>query len=418
MQARRFNLGVQVHPSNDIRGTKGAELAGRKIALCITGSVAAIRCPELARELMRYGADVRTVMTESATRLITPQLMHWATGNPVVTTLSGELEHVELASWADLVLVAPATANTLSKVACAIDDTPVTSVISVALGLGKPVAMVPAMHASMYSHRLLQENLSRLRSAGVHILEPRLEEGKAKLPSVAEIVDFVLALLAPKDLAGLRALVTAGATIEHIDPIKFITNRSSGKMGIAIARAAANRGAEVTLVYGVGTEEPPPNVRVIRVRTTAEMREAVRRELERPYDIVASAAAAQDFTVERPAQHKIRHSEPVEIRLIPAPRVIDDARQLAPKAFIVGFKAEYGVTDQELLEAAAEKLRQNQLDMVVANDVSRPRAGFGEETNEVIIVTPSGHRKMACSKLEIANYILDSALAKLRGSAR
>ncbi|MCS7131531.1 MAG: bifunctional phosphopantothenoylcysteine decarboxylase/phosphopantothenate--cysteine ligase CoaBC [Hadesarchaea archaeon] len=406
-----------MHPSSDIRGTKGAELAGRKIALCITGSVAAIRCPELARELMRRGADVRTVMTESAAKLITPQLMHWATGNPVVTALTGGLEHVELASWADLVLVAPATANTLSKVAYAIDDTPVTSVVSVALGLGKPVAMVPAMHASMYSHRLLQENLSRLKSAGVHILEPRLEEGKAKLPSVTEIVGFVLGLLSRKDMIDLRVLVTAGSTIEYIDPIKFITNRSSGKMGVAIAQAAANRGADVTLIYGVGTEKPPPNVKVIRVQTTAEMREAVRRELIHRYDIIASAAAAQDFTVERPAQHKLRHFEPVEIRLIPAPRVIDDIRQLAPKAFIVGFKAEYRVTDEELLEAAADKLRQNQLDMVVANDVSRPGAGFGEETNEVIIVTPSEHRKMACSKLEIANYILDSALAKLRGSA-
>lgn len=407
-----------MHPSQDIKGIKGGELAGRKIVLCITGSVAAIRCPELARELMRHGADVRAVMTQSAVSLITPRLMHWATGNPVVAELTGELEHVELASWADLVLVAPATANTLSKVACAIDDTPVTSVVSVALGLGKPVAMVPAMHASMYSHNLLQDNLARLRSTGVQILEPRLEEGKAKLPGVPDIIDFVLGLLGPRDMADLRLLVTAGSTVEHIDPIKFITNRSSGKMGVAIARAAANRGADVTLVYGVGTEIPPAGVKVIRVRTTSEMREAVERELARHYDVIISTAAAQDFMVEHPAEQKLRHSEPIDIRLIPAPRILDDIRRLAPDSFIIGFKAECRATDEQLLEEAMKKLEENQLDMVVANDVFRPGAGFGEDTNEVIIATPSGHKKMSSSKLEIANDILEVAVAKLRGHGR
>jgi len=407
-----------LHPSHDIRGAKGDELAGRKIVLCITGSVAAIKCPELARELMRHGADLRVVMTSEAAKLITPQLMHWTTGNPVVAELTGKLEHVELATWADLVLVAPATANTLSKVACAIDDTPVTSTVSVALGLGKPVAMVPAMHGSMYSHKLLQDNVIRLRQAGVRVMEPRIGEGKAKIPGVLEMVDFVIGLLAPKDLKGLRVLVTAGPTVEHIDPIKFITNRSSGKMGIAIARAAANRGAEVTLIFGAGTEEPPSDVNVIRVRTTAEMRDAFEQELAGHYDIIISTAAAQDFTVERPAEKKLKHTEPVEIKLVPAPRVLDVARKLAPKAFIVGFKAEYNTTDEQLIEAASGKLHENELDMVVANDVSRPSAGFAEDANDVIIVTSSGQRRMSSSKAKIANAILDTVIAKLRGQGR
>jgi phosphopantothenoylcysteine decarboxylase/phosphopantothenate--cysteine ligase len=407
-----------LHPSRDIRGAKGKELAGRKIVLCITGSVAAIRCPELARELMRHGADVRVVMSSEAAKLIKPRLMHWATGNPVVAELTGGLEHVELATWADLVLVAPATANTLSKVACAIDDTPVTSTISVALGLGKPVAMVPAMHGSMYSHKLLQDNLTRLKQVGVRVLEPRLEEGKAKMPSVPEMVDFVLGLFAPKDMEGLRILVTAGPTVEYIDPIKFITNRSSGKMGIAIARAAADRGAEVTLIYGPGTEVPPHGVDVVRVRTTEEMREAFERELIGGYDIIVSTAAAQDFMVECPSEQKLKHSEPVSLKLVPAPRILNGARKLAPTAFIVGFKAEYQATDEQLLETARGKLRENELDMVVANDVSRPGAGFGEDTNDVIIVTPSGQRRMSSSKAEIANAILDEAIAKLRGQGR
>ena len=403
-----------MHPSHDISGTRGTELAERKIALCITGSVASAKCPELARELMRRGANVRVVMTPHATRLITPQLMHWATGNEVIAELTGKIEHVELAQWADLILTAPATANTLSKVACAIDDTPVASVVSVALGLGKPVVMVPAMHASMYQHKLLQENLARLRSAGIHVLDPRLEEGKAKLPGVQEIVSFVIESLGPRDMQGMRVLVTAGPTVEPIDPIKLITNRSSGKMGIAVARAAAARGAGVTLIYGPGSETPPANVELVRVQTTAEMRDAFGRELASRHDVIISAAAAQDFAVERPAEHKLRHSEPVMLKLVPAPRVLGGVRKLAPDAFVVGFKAEYSVSDEELIEAAKDKLGEG-LDMVVANDVARSGAGFGVDTNEVMIVTPSSSKSMRATKAEIARAILDAVVARVRG---
>jgi phosphopantothenoylcysteine decarboxylase/phosphopantothenate--cysteine ligase len=407
-----------MHPSHDIRGSKGVELANQRIVLCITGSVAAVKCHELARELMRHGADVRVVMTQDATRLVTPQLMHWATGNPVVSELTGKLEHVELATWADIILVAPATANTLSKVACAIDDTPVTSVISVAMGLGKLVAMVPAMHGSMYSHKLLQDNLARLKAADVKVLEPKLVEGKAKLPGVEEITNFVIDLLGPNDMAGMRVLITAGPTIEHIDPIKFITNKSSGKMGIAVVRAAASRGAGVTLVYGPGTEEPPAGVKVIRVKTTAEMRKAFMNEMKRRPEIVVSTAAPQDFVVAKISKEKLRHYKPLSLKLVPAPRVVDGARELAPKAFIVGFKAEHDVSDKQLKAAAIGKLREGEFDMVVANDVSRQGAGFGVDTNEVEIVTSSSSRHLKGSKAEIAKIILDAAIKKLRGSQR
>jgi phosphopantothenoylcysteine decarboxylase/phosphopantothenate--cysteine ligase len=403
-----------MHPSHDIKGTKGKELEKQNIVLCITGSVAAVKCPELARELMRHGADVRACMTSSAIGLITPQLMHWATGNEVVTEITGKIEHIELAQWADLVLVAPATANTLGKMAHAIDDTPVTSVVSVALGLKKPIVAVPAMHESMYQHKLFQENLAKLRSAGVHVLEPRIEEGKAKLASVEEVVQSVIELLGPHDMEGMRVLVTAGPTVEPIDPIKFITNRSSGKMGVAVARVAASRGAEVTLIYGPGTEAPPPNVKVVRVQTTREMCVAFDRELKSPHDIIVSTAAAQDFAIERPAEQKLKHFEPPTLKLVPAPRVLDEARKLAPNAFVVGFKAEFNVSDEELLAAAKEKLGEG-LDMVVANDVARPGAGFGSETNEVIIITSSGSKVMRATKVEIAKAILDAAMARLRG---
>lgn len=407
------NRGEFMHPSRDIVGTRGKELSGRKIVLGITGSVAAVKCPELARELMRHGAEVRVCMSPRARELITPQLMHWATGNDVIVELTGKLEHVELANWADLILVAPATANTISKVACAIDDTPVTSVVSVALGLKKPVVLVPAMHASMFAHELFQQNLAKLRSAGVQLLGPRMEEGRAKIAEVAEIVQFVIGALGPKDMAGKRVLVTAGPTIEPIDPIKIITNRSSGKMGLAVASAAAARGAKVVLIYGPGTETPPAGVEVIRVETTQEMRDAFVNELRAQPDIVVSAAAPQDFVVEKPFQRKLRHTEPLTLRLVPAPRVLSGVRELSPRSYVVGFKTEHGVSDEELRRAAEAKLDEG-LDMVVANDVSRPGAGFGTDTNEVLIVTRSGSRKMKATKAEIAGVILDLALGELR----
>jgi phosphopantothenoylcysteine decarboxylase/phosphopantothenate--cysteine ligase len=403
-----------MHPSKDIKGTKGGELEERRVVLCVTGSVAAVKSPELARELMRHGAEVRVVMSAKATELVTPQLMQWATGNEVVVALTGKLEHVELAGWADLVLVAPATANTVSKISWAVDDTPVTSVVSVALGLQKPVVVVPAMHASMYRHKLFQENLTRLRSAGVHVLEPLLEEEKAKFPAVERVVDLVISLLGPRDLEGVRVLVTAGPTVEPIDPIKLLTNRSSGKMGIALARAASLRGAEVSLIYGPGTEPPPSDVETIRVQTTREMKEAFDRELEKEPDVVICAAAPQDFVVEGTAEGKLRHDREVILKLRPAPRLLEGARSRAPGAFIVGFKAEYGVTDEQLAEIARNKLEENRLDVVVANDVSRPGAGFGADVNEVIILTPTETRRMRELKDKIAHVILDLAVAGLK----
>ncbi|MEW6222050.1 MAG: bifunctional phosphopantothenoylcysteine decarboxylase/phosphopantothenate--cysteine ligase CoaBC [Candidatus Hadarchaeota archaeon] len=403
-----------MHPSHDIRGTKGRELEGRRIVLCVTSSVAAVKSPELARELMRHGADVRVVMSQKATELITPQLMHWATGNEVVTALTGKLEHVELAQWADLIVVAPATANTVSKIAWAVDDTPVTSVVSAALGLRKPLVVVPAMHASMYRHKLFQESLERLRAAGIHLLEPVIEEERAKFPPVEGLVSFVIALLGPEDMKGVKVLVTAGPTVEQIDPIKIITNRSTGKMGLALASVASMRAAEVTLVYGPGGETPPPGVRTIRVQTTQEMKEAFDRELQKKPDIVVCAAAPQDFVVKEPSKAKLRHTREITLKLKPAPRLLDEVRRRMPKAFVIGFKAEHGVTDKELVAVARAKLSEHKIDMVVANDVSRAGAGFGTDTNEVVLLTPSETKHIRATKQGIARAIFDTVMKKMK----
>lgn len=397
-----------MHPSKDIIGAEGDELDGQKIGLCVTGSVAAVKCPELARKLMRQGAEVKVVMSEMATHLITPDMLNWATGNPVVSKLTGEIEHVDIAKWADIILVAPATANTIGKIANGVDDTPPTSLVSVSMGLEKPIVIVPAMHESMYSHDIIQKNMSYLREVGVSILEPKLEEGKAKIPSVEEITSFVINISHPKDLEGQKILVTAGPTIEELDKVRILTNRSSGKMGISVARTASARGAEVTLVYGPGSEPEPAGVNTIRVESTSEMLEAVEKELtEEKYDLFACAAAPQDFKPKEPIDKKVRRSQTFSPELVPTPGILDKASEITSETFLIGFKAEVDVTDEQLREAAEDKLKKHDLDLVVANDLKRTGAGFRTETNEVIILSPSDSSKIKATKNEIADEILD-----------
>jgi phosphopantothenoylcysteine decarboxylase/phosphopantothenate--cysteine ligase len=383
----------------------------KKVLLCLTGSAALMRGPELAREFSRWGAEVRAVMSPSATQLLSPTLMHWATGREVVTSLSGELEHLRLSEWADAVVVAPATASTLGKLAWGIADTPVTATVIASSGLGKPVFLAPAMHASMYLSGPVQDSLARLREKGFVLLGPVLAEDRARMAEPREIVLRVM-FHRPPDLRGVRVAVTAGPTVEPIDGIKMISNFSSGKMGIAVARMASLRGAEVVLIYGPGTERPPEGVRTVRVKTTQEMKEALEGEVRKGVEVVVAAAAAQDLRVEKPFQRKLRSTETVELRLVPAPRVADGIKRLSPRTFLVGFKAEHGVPQEELISRAEEKLGAG-FDLVVANDLSLPGAGFGEDTNEVVLVHRSGREKMRGRKEEIAHRILDLALQGL-----
>lgn len=395
------------HPSKDIVGDEGEALIDSKIALCVTGSVAAVRAPALARSLMRQGAEVRVVMSEKATELVTPKLLHWASGNPVVSRLTGEVEHVEIAKWADAVIVAPATGNTIGKMASSIDDTPPTSVVSVSQGLDKPIGVVPAMHHSMYSHEIIRGNIDKLVDSGVRFLSPLVEGGKAKIPPVDEIVNFAIGLF-HSPLEGKKALVTAGPTIEKLDPVRYLSNYSSGKMGVSIANAANARGADVTLVYGPGDEAEPVGVDVKRVETTEEMLSAVRSAIEEDkYDFIAFAAAPEDFKPVKFSEEKLRHTESLSLDLESTPRILDNVMEKSSESFSVGFKAEYDVADDELEKVARQKLEDNDLDLVVANDLSREGSGFGTDSNEVIIVSEDESFKMDSSKIEIANRILD-----------
>jgi phosphopantothenoylcysteine decarboxylase/phosphopantothenate--cysteine ligase len=412
------------HPSKDIIGTKGTELKGKRIVLCITGSVAAIESPRIARSLMRHGAEVFTLMSPMAQKIIHPYLMEWATGNAVTTELTGKIEHIRLAGdhpeRTDLILVAPATANTISKIACGIDDTSVTSVISTAFGARIPMIIVPAMHASMYRHPILLENIKKLRTLGLEFIGPRMVEGKAKIARTKDVIDAVIRRLTIlQDLAGLRLLVTAGPTAEHIDPIRIMTNRSSGKMGVAVAEEALSRGAEVTLVYGLGTTAPPARANVISVETTDQMHETVISELKsKKYDAMIATASAADWKLTKPFARKVSTHElnSLSLELKPTRKIIDYVKKASRNTFLVAFRAEYGLPRRDLIASAFKRLIEAKANLIVVNDVSKEGAGFGTETNEVLIIDRERkviHVPMS-PKREVARRILDAMKARIK----
>ncbi|WP_457741607.1 bifunctional phosphopantothenoylcysteine decarboxylase/phosphopantothenate--cysteine ligase CoaBC [Thermococcus sp.] len=401
-----------LHHVRLIYATKSRKLVGKKIVLAIPGSIAAVECVKLARELIRHGAEVHAVMSENAQKIIHPYAMEFATGNPVVTEITGFIEHVELAgdheNKADLILVCPATANTIGKIACGIDDTPVTTVVTTAFS-HTPIMIAPAMHSSMYEHPIVVENIEKLKKLGVEFISPRFEEGKAKVASIEEIVYRVIKKLHPKTLKGKRVLVTAGATREYIDPIRYITNASSGKMGVAIAEEADFRGADVTLIRTKGSV-PSFVENQVEVETVEEMLEAIENELKaKKYDVVVLAAAVGDFRVKNRAESKIKSGRTLTLELEPTPKIIDRVKELQPNVLLVGFKAE--TSEEKLVEEARKQIERAGSDLVVANTIK----AFGSEENEILLVTRDGMKKLPkMSKRELAEMLWDEIEKKLK----
>ena len=414
-----------MHPSKDIIGTAGSELSGKKIVLCMTGSVAIIRSVDLARLLMRHGAEVYGVVTQAAAKLIGPDLIEWATGNPVVTELTGAIEHVALAGnvpgKVDLVLVAPSTANTIGKIAGGIDDTPVTTTVTTALGEGIPTVVVPAMHELMYWYPGVIKNLDILKSYGITVVAPQIAEGKAKIAQIDEIFAVVRAVLGPKNppFAGKRVLITAGRTVEYLDPVRVITNNSSGKMGMALAHQATRMGAHVRVVYGKGTAEVPPGVDVERVGTSDEMLQAVNSSLrDDRFDIMIAAAAVGDWKPRKMAREKIttHGSEGITIDLVPTEKIIDTVRERFPETYLVAFRALYDLPTNELIENAFARMNKANADLIAVNDVSGKNVGFETDTNEIYIIDRSHavtHVPLA-GKDEIAAKLLQVIAEKIR----
>jgi phosphopantothenoylcysteine decarboxylase/phosphopantothenate--cysteine ligase len=378
-------------------------LEGKTVIVGVTGSIAAVETVKLIRKLKRKGATVHVVTTPAARRILHPNALEYASQNPVINELTGRVEHVAFlgrGGSADMLLIAPCTANTIGKVARGIDDTPVTTCAVTAIGSGKPVVMVPAMHLSMYSQPLVRENINRLGEL-VHFVWPRLEEDRAKFADTDEIVLTVERLLSSWDLAKKKVLITSGATIEAVDPIRILTTRSSGRTGREIAYEAFRRGADVTIVHNSTAQL----VNQIRVESAAEMSDAVLMELDKGYDIFINTAAISDFTVDK-HDVKIKSGQALNLELRNVPKLTEIVRAKYPHLFVVCFKAETNTTPDELIECA----RSIPVDLVVANDVTV--RGMGTKDNEIYIVDSHVERYQG-DKAYLAVKIVDAVVQRI-----
>lgn len=387
----------------------GTELSGKKIVLCVAGSVAAYKAIELARLLMRHGADVTCVASQAVTKLIQPDYFKWATGNQVITKITGKLEHISLADYktSDLIIVYPGTANTLGKLANGIDDTPISTVLTVGFGAKIPIVMALAMHQAMYENAAVLRNIEFLQGK-IEFISPSMTEGKAKAAEPEDVLGYVLDRFGRSDvLSGKSILITAGPTIEPIDTVRVLTNQSSGKTGVLLASEMISAGAKVTLVYGPGTEAPPRGAKIIPVKTVHQMFDAVKKEMKsKKFDIAILCAAPADYTT-TPSKTKIKSDRSsLTIKLQKAPKIIDHIKKIQKNIFLVGFKAETNVSRQKLVESARKKLQTSNSDIIIANDIGI-QYQKNRELNQVLIVdrsgaiTDSGRKK----KNEISKFI-------------
>lgn len=370
----------------------------RRILLAISGGIAAYKTPELVRALRRDGHEVRCVLTPEASRFVSPLSLQAVSGVMVRQNLfdageEGEIDHIGLADWADLVLVAPATANLLAKMAHGLADDLVTTVL---LATRSPILVAPAMNVNMWSHSATEANLAILKTRGVSFVGPDAGElacgweGLGRMSDPAVIAEAAAGQLVPRTLEGERVLVTAGGTAEPIDAVRSVTNRSSGKMGFAIATEAARRGAEVVLVAGVTALPTPMGVRRVDARSALEMRDVVLAEFESS-SIVVKAAAVADYRPAKASQHKIKKEDLGEgasmtLELVQNPDILQEISARKEDRTIVGFAAE----SQDVVAAAQRKLARKGCDLIVANDISRADAGFEVDENAVLFIWPNG----------------------------
>ena len=392
------------------------------IVLGVTGGIAVYKACELLRLLQKRGIDVFVVMTQNACRFVAPLTFETLSGHPVAVDTfdrpqTWEVEHIALAKRADLFLIAPATANIMGKMACGIADDMLSTTV---MATRAPVLVAPAMNTGMWENAAVQQNVKTLRARGVEIVAPVSghlacgDSGAGKLEDVEVIAERACELLfAKKDMEGLRVMVTAGPSREALDPVRYISNRSSGKMGYAIAQAAQKRGAEVTLLSGPVAIEAPQGVKLVPFTTTQELLDRAS-ELAREQDLLIQAAAPADYRAKEVAPQKIkkRGGEPMTFTLVENPDVAATLGKAKRSGQVfVGFAAE----TNDVLAHAKDKLARKNLDMIVANDVTRPGAGFDVDTNIVTLITKDGQEALPMmSKAEVAQRILDRALALRR----
>ena len=389
-------------------------LKGKKVVLGVTGGIAAYKAAEFVRLLIKEEVDVHVAMTENAQKFITPLTFQTLSGNPVMTDPFALLEdekigHIALADLAELVVILPATANIIGKIANGIADDFLSTMV---MATKAPVLFVPSMNVNMWKNKALQKNLQTILERGYHLLEPGEGElachwyGKGRLPELNEVVEKIEDIFTRKDLKGERVLITGGPTQEPIDPVRFITNRSSGKMGYALAKMARRRGAEVILITGPTTlPSPQRDIKLVPVGSAEEMRKAVFTHLEGS-SVVIKAAAVSDFRSKVISQKKIKkENSNLTLALERTKDILEELGKKKGDRILIGFAAE----TEDLIAHAKKKLQKKNLDFIVVNDVTKPGAGFALDTNQVKILYPSGEVKdlPLMTKEEVSQFILD-----------
>jgi phosphopantothenoylcysteine decarboxylase/phosphopantothenate--cysteine ligase len=394
-------------------------LHDKMIVLGVAGGIAAYKACDLASKLRQQEAEVTVVMTDSAQRFVSPLTFQSLTHRPVITGLFSpieewEIEHIAVAQRASLAVIAPATANIIGKIAYGIADDFLTTFV---LATRAPIVMCPAMNCEMWANRVVQENIGRLRSRGFHMVDPETgtlacgDVGAGRLAKIETIMEYILRLLSkPQDFAGVKVLITAGPTHEAIDPVRYITNPSTGKMGYALAQAARERGADVALVSGPADLPAPAGVDIVRVQSASEMARAVD-EKKGGCKVIIGAAAVSDYTPENVADQKMKkNAARITLALKPTVDIMAGlGKQKSSGQILVGFSVE----TRDLIKNSTQKLKKKNLDLIVCNDVTQPGAGFATDTNIVTILDTKGEAQELpkMSKLETAHKILDKVRA-------
>jgi phosphopantothenoylcysteine decarboxylase/phosphopantothenate--cysteine ligase len=385
-----------MHPAQKIKGSKSDLLLNKKIILGITGSIAAEETVKLARELIRFGADVQAVMSEEAKKIITVESLKFATGKEVIDYISGNVEHVDLLEHADLLLIAPCSANTISKIANGIADSTVSLFGTTALGSVK-IMIAPAMHDKMFKNPVIEDNVNTLEHYGVMFIPPKIEENKAKMADYETIVAYAVRAL-NDDYKNKKVLVIGGGSVEPIDDVRTISNLSTGTTALELAKNAFYLGAEVTLFIGANSVLIPTYIKTEHFDSVNSLIENIPQMLD--YDYIFVPAALSDFTVKKRAG-KITSDKPLNLELEPTPKFIEKLRTQYKNA-LVGFKAEYDIPDDQLLKKGQEKLKEYHLEFMIANDLKKVE----KEHTELLFISPSTHKKLAGSKAEITLQIL------------
>ncbi|MDR2866269.1 MAG: bifunctional phosphopantothenoylcysteine decarboxylase/phosphopantothenate--cysteine ligase CoaBC [Methanomassiliicoccaceae archaeon] len=390
-----------MHPSKEIFCSKSNKLRGRTIIIGITGSVAAIECFSAIRELIRHGAEVIPVMSDDAQAMVTPTSLEFASGVAPITKITGQAEHVSLLgdrSLADIFVIYPATANTISKIAQGIDDTPITTMATVAMGSRVPIVMAPAMHDAMFRNPAVQDNIRLLKERGVMFLGPSIEDQRAKVVSKEGVLAWMFRLLSKNDLKGKKVLVIGGRSEEPIDSMRIITNRSTGLMAVHIAERAFERGADVEMWMGGCSVPLPDHIPLKRFESVADLMKMVKKI---NHDAVIVPAALSDFTSMKVKKGKIPSDESIKIELVPVPKALPAIRARCEK--VIGFKAESGLERDTLIARARARMEKYDLAAIVANDIDMA----GKTSSKAIIVRRDGAKDVSGTKANVADAILD-----------